>query len=523
MARSERDELIVALEARVSGFEREMSKATKTADRRYKELTAGSSRAAKRMETDFAGSATRINSTLAGLGTRMKTAGAGMPAAFAGGLLGGIGVGALSELPRVFADITRGLANMKAEAARAGLGVEEFQALEYAASKSKVSIDAIVDGMKELQLRADEYIVTGSGSASEAFQRLGFTADQLKDRLKDPSALLLEIVERVRDLDKAAQIRVFDELFGGTGGEQFLQMIGQGSEGIRDLMNEARSAGLIIQSDIIDKAAEIDAKFEQLSRTIGVTFKSAIVTAADAMGDLMALMPDWSTGQGPMTKAGDLAGRLAGSAITGRGDLPEGGAAGARDLLRQRLGQGFDPGFFYRDDVIHKMGASFGPGSRMSTTDATALLQKQLAGGRSASAVTGMKSDFANSLALMIASAPEAVRSATSISSGFRSFQKQAELWDAAVKKYGSEDAARKWVAPPGKSMHNAGNAADLAFGTDDARKWFHENAGSYGLSFPMAHELGTLRMPARGHRRTTRISGSSTKPGRNRPATMMR
>lgn len=40
------------------------------------------------------------------------------------------------------------------------------------------------------------------------------------------------------------------------------------------------------------------------------------------------------------------------------------------------------------------------------------------------------------------------------IVSAFRSIERQRELFVAAVKKYGSEAAARKWVAPPGKSNH---------------------------------------------------------------------
>jgi LAS superfamily LD-carboxypeptidase LdcB len=38
--------------------------------------------------------------------------------------------------------------------------------------------------------------------------------------------------------------------------------------------------------------------------------------------------------------------------------------------------------------------------------------------------------------------------------SGFRSVEHQRRLFQAAVRKYGSESAARKWVAPPGRSNH---------------------------------------------------------------------
>ncbi len=82
----------------------------------------------------------------------------------------------------------------------------------------------------------------------------------------------------------------------------------------------------------------------------------------------------------------------------------------------------------------------------------------------------------------------------TKIFSGFRSNEHQARLFDAAVKKYGSPQAARKWVAPPGKSNHNAkagegGKATDLRYGSAAARQKAHKEAESFGLTFRMGHE----------------------------------
>lgn len=71
------------------------------------------------------------------------------------------------------------------------------------------------------------------------------------------------------------------------------------------------------------------------------------------------------------------------------------------------------------------------------------------------------------------------------IVSGYRSEARQKQLWDAAVKKYGSAKAARKWVAPPGKSNHGRGVAID--FGGD--LKLLAKLAPKYGLVQPMSWE----------------------------------
>jgi hypothetical protein len=113
---------------------------------------------------------------------------------------------------------------------------------------------------------------------------------------------------------------------------------------------------------------------------------------------------------------------------------------------------------------------------------------------------SGMTPEFAAALQTMFGAAPPNVRSALQVSSGYRSPDRQAQLYADAIKKYGNADAARKWVAPPGKSKHNHGQAADLKFLNDVAKQWVHQNAANYGLSFPLANENWHVEMAgARG------------------------
>lgn len=46
--------------------------------------------------------------------------------------------------------------------------------------------------------------------------------------------------------------------------------------------------------------------------------------------------------------------------------------------------------------------------------------------------------------------------------SGHRTTDHQEQLWLSALQRYGSPEAARRWVAPPGHSMHERGLAVDL-------------------------------------------------------------
>lgn len=81
------------------------------------------------------------------------------------------------------------------------------------------------------------------------------------------------------------------------------------------------------------------------------------------------------------------------------------------------------------------------------------------------------------------------------VHSAYRPSSLQARLFKKAVERYGSESAARKWVAPPGSSAHQSGRALDLDLdggtigsgGVSRMRKsaayaWLIANAGRFGF-----------------------------------------
>ncbi|RVE78252.1 phage tail tape measure protein [Sinorhizobium meliloti] len=187
----------------------------------------------------------------------------------------------------VIRDAAGAIASIGDEARRAGLDVKSFQELKYVAEQNRVGVDALTDGIKELNLRADEFIVTGGGSAAEAFQRLGYSADDLKRKVEDPADLFTEIIGRLGELDKAAQIRIMDEIFGGTGGEQFVQLIEAGEAGIRDTIKAANDLGIVLDEQMVEQAEEIDRQFNAIATTVGTNLKAAIVSAVGSLGQFI--------------------------------------------------------------------------------------------------------------------------------------------------------------------------------------------------------------------------------------------
>lgn len=294
MADGADERLVVMLEARISEFEKRMATAERRGTRTYGALRKGARTAATSMERDLAQSSARVNQSLASV-----SAGVGkLATAFAGGLIAG-GVAALVErIGSASRQTIKDIAAIADEAERAGVGVEAFQQWGFVASQNRIQLDAVTDGLKELNLRADEWITTGAGAGAEAFERLGFRVDTLAEGLKDPPELLAEIIGRLGDLDKAAQIRVADEVFGGTAGERFVELIDLGEDGLRAQLDRAREIGVVIDEDMVRKAQELDAKLEEVTARMRGLWQAGVLGAAEFFGlieaerEAMAFAPD---------------------------------------------------------------------------------------------------------------------------------------------------------------------------------------------------------------------------------------
>ncbi|TDK38610.1 hypothetical protein E2F50_00140 [Rhizobium deserti] len=283
MPATDEERLIVSVEARITDIERNMRKAERTTTQSFQGMRRSSRSATQQMEQDTIRSTQRINQALAQTSTRIGSFGK----AFVGGLAVGAAVGALEGIRQAAVEGTKSVLEMSDQAKRAGLSFRAFQELKFVSEQNRIDVDSLTDGLKELSLRADEFIKTGAGSSAEAFQRLGYDAQTLATKLKQPDQLFLEIIGKLQRLDKAAQIRIADEVFGGTGGEKFVQLIGKGEQGIRQQIKAANDLGVVLDDEMIAKAERVNQKFDAIATTISTKVKGAIVEAVAAWMDFI--------------------------------------------------------------------------------------------------------------------------------------------------------------------------------------------------------------------------------------------
>lgn len=282
--------MLATIDVNLTRLEKSLAKANALVSNNAKGMGRNLGAANKRLQADLDKTSTIYARATKRIKAEASSFNATLVGAFAGGFAGGALATALANLPQMVGAVTSSLADLRAEAEKSGLGLKQFQELAHAAKLTRIPVDALVDGMKELAIRADEYIATGKGSAAEAFARLGLSASDLKTRLADPVMLLDEIIRRTKDLDKAAQIRIFDEIFGGTGGERMVSLLSQSARSLKDMRQEAHEVGAVLDDDVFKKAVEIDQAFTRLTTTVGTALKGAIVDAATALKGFLDLL-----------------------------------------------------------------------------------------------------------------------------------------------------------------------------------------------------------------------------------------
>jgi len=267
MARTETDQLVVQLEARVRDFEKGMQRASTVANDNYRKMRTGAQRAGADMEKSLTASAGRINAALSKIGL--------------GGLVGGLAAGGIAGIVSQFGDVAHSIAEIGDKAKQAGLDAKSFQELGFVASQNRIEVDSLTAGIREMQIRMSEFVTSAgkSGTAAQSLTALGYTVEDISTKLRKPNELFAELIGKVQGLDRASQIRIFDDIFGGDG-ERFVRLIDQGEAGIRATIQAANDLGVVLDDDVIERAAELDRQFNIVATTVGTALKTAIVEAA---------------------------------------------------------------------------------------------------------------------------------------------------------------------------------------------------------------------------------------------------
>lgn len=212
-------------------------------------------------------------------------------------IAGGAAAGAAWAITRMVGGVATLGNEIKISSERLGVGAGWLQEWQYAAQQFGVGNDALIDGLKELGLRADEFVMTGGGGAAESFERLGITVKDLRGTAGETEKLLDLVLGRMGKIQNdAAKQRIFDEMFGGSGGEQLVTMLTRSREELTALRQAARDNGAILSEEDIEQSRLYVRQMNELTSTLQGLKNSVL-------GSLLPTINQWLAGVRELSKA----------------------------------------------------------------------------------------------------------------------------------------------------------------------------------------------------------------------------
>lgn len=134
-----------------------------------------------------------------------------------------------------------------------GVSVESLSKYQIAAKTSGVELEELSKAFVKLGRGMDE-ASGGTGTAKEAFDRLGISVRDSKGELKSSEQVMLEVAEKFANMDDGAtKAAIAVELFGKSGAA-LIPFLNQGKDGLEELSRTAKALGLVMDEELVRAA-----------------------------------------------------------------------------------------------------------------------------------------------------------------------------------------------------------------------------------------------------------------------------
>lgn len=150
--------------------------------------------------------------------------------------------------------VTNQLSDLHDAAAVARIGVETFQAWEYAAEQAGVSTGAFEGAMRKATTTIGK-AVEGSDSARKIFERLGVAILDVDGNVRSTEAIVRDYADAVAGLSSEQQkASATAALFGREAGAKLSVLLDEGNSGLVAMEGSARALGLVLDEDLVNAA-----------------------------------------------------------------------------------------------------------------------------------------------------------------------------------------------------------------------------------------------------------------------------
>lgn len=206
--------------------------------------------------------------------------------------LGGIGValGALvgAGILSGVRSITQNMDDLATSARNVGLSAERFQELQYSLERLDVSSETATAALSRLLVATGKATI-GNEEAARTFRNVGLSIADLQ-RL-NPGEVFDRVATGLGEIESPAErARIAAELFGREAGPQLAAALADGGAALRDWAAQAQNAGLIIESQTVDRLAAANDAIDQFTARANAALTRSLGAAAEFANDRLDLV-----------------------------------------------------------------------------------------------------------------------------------------------------------------------------------------------------------------------------------------
>ena len=153
------------------------------------------------------------------------------------------------------------------ESQKLNISAENYQKLSYAMDMSGASIDDVSKGMKTIVSDLGK-MSNGVSKTDDKYKKLGISLKNSNGTLKSSEQVLFDSIDALSKMsDETKRNAMAQEIFGKSAAE-LTPLLNSGSEGIKELMQEAEKYGMVMGKDAVENSALFNDSLTRLKKTM---------------------------------------------------------------------------------------------------------------------------------------------------------------------------------------------------------------------------------------------------------------
>lgn len=206
-------------------------------------------------------------------------------------------IGTFAALAAAVAEVEKALISLTIESAAyadeiltqsavTGLSTEALQEYQYAAELVDVSLDTLTSSQSKM-IRSMDAARRGSKEQAEAFDKLGIGVQNADGTLRDAQEVFGDVIDALGAISNETERDAIAMTIFGRSARDLNPLIKAGSDGLRELTQEAHDVGYVMGEEALDALGAVDDQLQRMNRSGEALKKQIAVGMAPAVENLM--------------------------------------------------------------------------------------------------------------------------------------------------------------------------------------------------------------------------------------------